>query len=737
MQLTRKSLALILMCLLTAALLSACGGGSASGNFGDDDSDDAGPAKSACRSDSPLTVCVSDANQLTFFWNKVADADLYRFYVDAGDAPPVKFGEDIAAIEAADDVLVIRDLIFPIAVHTFDWRNALFYFESCSYDTDPPDDSAVTCVVQGYQTVSGMDRFAVISLQSAIGGDTGFAISSAISNDGLLLAVGANLNSIFYCPDGYEVDVIDIIDDSGEVDVLEETADEFCEFRNISNPNYDPDSTIDVDDPDYEPEFITVGIPIGAISASGGIVFIYERINTKEPFSFFPTTTLFAPNRGPGDNFGFSVAVSKLDDETRLVAVSAPAEDGDGSTVALREGVSENEYCESLEDSEVDQCNNAASRSGAVYIFSGTPVFQVDEDTGDLVVEKHNWFAREPGEDLLPSDPEYLGPLFDPVYLKATNAGAGDLFGYEVDFSRDGMFLAISAPGEGSTNNDPLDNTAKCAGAVYVFENGAGSWSEKAYLKADTPSELDVFGQSLSLDADGSTLAVGASQLPNLTFLGQCYDNPPNSTEKYFTFIENQAKKSSPGESYIFERTGSAWPVANRLRLVAPGRSNGDSFGNSVSLSGDGKVVAVGAPFEDNEPYGFDDRVPTGAAYVFTKNAALWPLSFDLEAPDTQSLIQLFGATVKLNNDGSLLGIGATGKCTFNLGLGGNADFIDCQAFGATGAAYLYKNGQQLIFINPPGALPSGARFGSGIDFAEDDASLVINARGAGALFIY
>jgi hypothetical protein len=658
-------------------------------------------AQSACRSNSPLRVCVSDANQLEFFWDKLPSANFYRFYVDTGDAPPEQFGGDIAAIAPTDDEHVIHTLVYPIAVHTFDWTNALFYFESCSYDTDPPDDSAVTCVVQGYQTVSGMDRFAVRSLQSPIGEGTGFAISSAISKDGLFLAVGANQNSIFYCPAGYEVDVLDVVD--GE-DVLVDTADEFCELRNIANPDYDPLIT-DEDDPAYA-EYLEVGFALGEIIPSAGAVFLYERTDTNEPFSFFPTTTLLSPNRDANDNFGFSVAVSQLDDGTRLVAIAAPAEDSDGSA----------------EDS------NDAVEAGAVYIFSGEPVVEVEPDTGDPVTT-YNWFARQPG-----SSP---GPLFGPVYLKASNAGAGDLFGYDLDFSEGGIFLAVAAPGESSSNDNPLDNSAKCAGAVYVFENGAGSWSETEYLKASTPSTRDVFGQSVSLDADGSTLAVGASQLPNLTFLGQCYDNPPSSAEEYSTFIEGQAKISEPGEAYVFERTGSAWAVANSMPLVAPGRSNGDSFGNSVSLSGDGDVVAVGAPFEDNEPYGFDDKVPTGAAYVFSKNAASWPLSLNLKAPDTQSLIQLFGATVKLNNDGSLLGIGATGKCTFNLGLGGNADFIDCGGFGATGAAYLYKNNQQLVFINPPVALPSGARFGSGIDFAEDGASLVINARRAGMVFIY
>ena len=54
------------------------------------------------------------------------------------------------------------------------------------------------------------------------------------------------------------------------------------------------------------------------------------------------------------------------------------------------------------------------------------------------------------------------------------------------------------------------DNTAADSGAVYVFERSAGEWAQLKYVKAPNAEGGDAFGSSLSLDASGDTLAVGA-----------------------------------------------------------------------------------------------------------------------------------------------------------------------------------------------------------------------------------
>jgi trimeric autotransporter adhesin len=98
------------------------------------------------------------------------------------------------------------------------------------------------------------------------------------------------------------------------------------------------------------------------------------------------------------------------------------------------------------------------------------------------------------------------------VYVKASNTGEGDWFGWWVSLSGD--TLAVGAPFESSAargvnDNDKQDDDSKpAAGAVYVFVRKRATWTQQAYLKASNTDENDFFGWSVSLSGD--TLAVGA-----------------------------------------------------------------------------------------------------------------------------------------------------------------------------------------------------------------------------------
>src|SRR2546428_13844030 len=109
------------------------------------------------------------------------------------------------------------------------------------------------------------------------------------------------------------------------------------------------------------------------------------------------------------------------------------------------------------------------------------------------------------------------------AYIKASNPGQSDKFGFVVSLSQDGNTLAVSAPGEASAakgvNGDQNDNSIPEAGAVYVFTRTGTTWSQQAYIKAsntgepgvgDQFPEWDRFGFSIALSADGDTLAAGA-----------------------------------------------------------------------------------------------------------------------------------------------------------------------------------------------------------------------------------
>lgn len=59
------------------------------------------------------------------------------------------------------------------------------------------------------------------------------------------------------------------------------------------------------------------------------------------------------------------------------------------------------------------------------------------------------------------------------AYVKASNTGAGDFFGYALSLSSDGSTLVVGAYGEASNargiGGDQADNSAASAGAVYLY----------------------------------------------------------------------------------------------------------------------------------------------------------------------------------------------------------------------------------------------------------------------------
>ena len=97
------------------------------------------------------------------------------------------------------------------------------------------------------------------------------------------------------------------------------------------------------------------------------------------------------------------------------------------------------------------------------------------------------------------------------AYIKASNTGAGDRFGYSL--ALDGDILAVGADREdgngvginsAAQSNDDLAES----GAVYLFARTAASWQQLAYVKASNTGAGDFFGRSLGITAN--TLAVGA-----------------------------------------------------------------------------------------------------------------------------------------------------------------------------------------------------------------------------------
>ena len=351
-----------------------------------------------------------------------------------------------------------------------------------------------------------------------------------------------------------------------------------------------------------------------------GAVYVF----TQDEAGWSQQAYIKASNAGKGDEFGTSVALSA---DGKLLAVGAYAE---GSSATGIDG---------------DQANNDAPASGAVYVFGNSG-----------------------------------GTWSQQAYIKASNAQSNDYFGDRIALSADGGTLAVGAYSESSAatgiDGDQSDNTASHSGAVYVFTQVDGIWSQQAYIKASNAEAYDFFGETLVLSADGDTLAVGATGEDSAATGsdGDQFDNTANTS----------------GAVYVYSRSSDIW--SQHAYIKASNSEAHDNFGTQVALSGDGTVLAVGASYEDSGATGIngdqaDNSVPSsGATYLFTQRDGVWSQQAYIKAPNAQ-IDDGFGINLALSGDGETLAVGAWFEGSAATGI--NGDQTDNSATDS-GAVYLY-----------------------------------------------
>ena len=82
------------------------------------------------------------------------------------------------------------------------------------------------------------------------------------------------------------------------------------------------------------------------------------------------------------------------------------------------------------------------------------------------------------------------------AYLKASNTGPVDQFGYSVAVSGDTVIVGALGESSNATgvDGDQNDNTSFGSGAAYSFVRNGATWSQEAYLKASNTEISDNFG---------------------------------------------------------------------------------------------------------------------------------------------------------------------------------------------------------------------------------------------------
>jgi hypothetical protein len=193
---------------------------------------------------------------------------------------------------------------------------------------------------------------------------------------------------------------------------------------------------------------------------------------------------------------------------------------------------------------------------------------------------------------------------------------ANNNFAYDVAISNDGNIIAVGAP----LNSGGFVN----GGQVKIFEWSGSEWLQ---MGGDLYGEdnFDRFGYSVSLNSDGTHLAVGA--------------------------IMNSGGGTDAGHVRVFEWNGSAW---EQMGADIDGEAADDNAGSSLSMSADGETVAIGAKGNDGA-FGFN--AVAGHVRVFQWNGSEWnPVGDDIEGV---SDADYFGESVALSADGNIVAAGA------------------------------------------------------------------------------
>jgi hypothetical protein len=238
---------------------------------------------------------------------------------------------------------------------------------------------------------------------------------------------------------------------------------------------------------------------------------------------------------------------------------------------------------------------------------------------------------------------------------------SGNMSGFSVSLSSDGTIVAIGAP-----------NNSVNTGHARVYAWNGTAWVQRG-SDIDGEAGGDQFGHSVSLSSDGTIVAISSmnNTSNDNSFAGHVRVYVWNGTAwvQRGADIDGKAAADQSGQSVslssdgtvvaigapfnmnsegyvsVYEWDGSAW-VQRGLDIL--GEAGGDSSGWSVALSADGAVLAIGAVF---------NSANSGHVRVYAWNGTAWVkrgLDIDGEAQGDQS-----GYSVSLSSGGTVVAIGA------------------------------------------------------------------------------
>jgi len=239
---------------------------------------------------------------------------------------------------------------------------------------------------------------------------------------------------------------------------------------------------------------------------------------------------------------------------------------------------------------------------------------------------------------------------------------------FEIAINGDGSVIAVGMNPLANPPGTPL---------LYIMKNTAGFYSQQSLPLPSDAININI--GSVSLSENGTLCAFGSGR-----------DN------------------NNIGAVWIYALVAGVWSQQG-LKITGPGEIGQGQFGDLVSLSGDGKLLAVAAPFDGS----------SGAAYIFGLDSPSSPIFIARLVGTPINPSASFGNDVSFSADGSTLAVGASSNLS-------NA-----------GSVFIYTNvggeWQQQVFLTaPPGA---GIFLGKFVSLSGDGNTLAAFARNGGVMY--
>jgi hypothetical protein len=523
----------------------------------------------------PQVTVGAELKQLIFDWDRVATADYYQLLYKP-DAPS-------AFAPVGDPIIAPRSRArVNIAVHEQNWPESRYKVSACNVigcqDSAELSVNDLMLDTIGYFKASNTDP-------GNVDGDA-FARGVALSLDGRTLVVGAaNEQSGATGVNGDQSD--NSVTRAGAAYVFRRVDGAWRQEAYLKG------------DPVNEGQFFSYGYPVDfravAVSADGNLVAIGAPGETLNGVSFIGAVYVFGrssdgtwtlaqklqlPDAVSGDFFGSAVDLS-----------------GDGNTMRV------------LGLRNRDGEGNAQGEHHIYVRANGTYVYQA------LVTIPHNEVDFCSGARL----------SGDGQTVVQTCYSYGPEGGRIVTWKRDGATwtkLPTTVPVASAMQDLSLSHGAQRLAFRESLNGGFNSivrvlrWSGSSWVLddvIDTPPGIGTaagtFGHAIAFDRNGTTLAVGDSH-STAGGLG----------------VSNEAQEGGVrgGAVFVYERTPdpvNRWVL--RKQVKAPNAEDGDDFGLTMSLSGNGRTLAVGAVSESSAATGIDgnqqdNSAPrAGAVYLY------------------------------------------------------------------------------------------------------------------------